>query len=376
MSRQLSSQLKKFDYRDFEKQLDLGSGGYGEVQLLRHKNTKELLVGKFFHFGGSQSMLEYQVANVKRETKILAQIRHKNIVRICGNVVTSNSFGIIMEYVSCGNLDGLLHCDRCVSLPWKIRARFFVELAEALNYLHYHDPRRSYVHGDMKPENVLLSDSLAIKLGDFGAASISMITGSTTLAITSDTNVQYTPLYVAPEFLNNPTMRKRVRMDVYSYGLIGYEILTRHRVYANRNVPFSLLITMVKDLGQKPDISILNEVARTLISTGSTTENQIFSTLEEIVKQCWQTEPSGRPTICEVKDSLDRLALSENIFGETTDREAKDLVALRKLKPLLLEQKKAGYLQIVYEVHKYLKLVLMIKCFDHNIRYIWKKQKQ
>ena len=101
-----------------------------------------------------------------------------------------------------------------VDISWNLRSRFFVQLADALKYLHCHDSSRVYIHGDVKPQNILLSKNLTVKLADFGAAIIERVTG-TNISMCEEQNFQHTPLYTAPEYLKHPTMNKTTAMDVY-----------------------------------------------------------------------------------------------------------------------------------------------------------------
>ena len=79
--------------------------------------------------------------------------------------------------------------EKKICLAWKIRSRFFIELAQALNYLHIHDPNKPYIHEDLKPENVLLGDKLEVRLADFGASAIAKLTDNAISASTSDGNI-------------------------------------------------------------------------------------------------------------------------------------------------------------------------------------------
>ena len=101
-----------------------------------------------------------------------------------------------------------------VDIPWKLRYSFVLQIALGLHYLHYHDPKKSYVHLDLKLENVLLTTNLKIKLADFGSMDLVLATG-----VVSTTNLpkskQLTVYYSAPERLRDPKMKATGAMDVY-----------------------------------------------------------------------------------------------------------------------------------------------------------------
>ena len=122
----------------------LGSGNYTNVKKLFLKKSKQYVVGKFFLASGSQQTVEKNFKTAEKEAQILAKVKHKNIIRIMGiSTVDENQFVIILELAPCGDLERLLHEDNNIPLLWKIRLRFFTELANALDYLHNHDVKKS-----------------------------------------------------------------------------------------------------------------------------------------------------------------------------------------------------------------------------------------
>ena len=118
-------------------------------------------------------------------------------------------------------------------------------------------------------------------------------------------------------------------MDVYSYGMIGYEIITRTSVLSGSQVSGDALIYMIKTESQKPDESCIDKVDNALVE--NSVESIIFNTLKKIVYKCWQTDAEDRPKISAVKQRLDELNQNQKICKDETDIEAKHLMTHRNL---------------------------------------------
>ena len=293
--------LKTFQHRHLKILEFLANGSYGDVKLIHDIELDRKVVGKFIsnkqHF-----------SNAKREANILAQFNHPNIIEVLGELNWDETYVIIFEYASFGNLETFLHFRKDILISWKLRARFFTELASALNYVHNQDS----VHGDLKPQNVLLGNMLVIKLADFGSVAAPGTRNE-------GGNTQCTPHYAAPEFLNNPTKdSKRKSMDVYSFAMIGYEIITRKTVY--QGVRYDLVEMAKKTRGEKPQEELIDEVEMNLKRKRN---KEIFLELKKTIKQCWKTDPNARPCICNVNQRLVDLAHSQKIYDRTTDQEAR-----------------------------------------------------
>ena len=230
---------KSADLNDNSQQLNwCGTKSYDFIKLFYHKKLNQYVVGKFFSANGNRYVIEKRFADAEREAKILARLKHPNIMHIIGTIWTENQFGILLECLPCGNLENILTKGNDVPLPWKIRVRFFAELASALNYLHHHNHKQQFIHGGLKSQNVLLGNKLEIKLADFGATSIAKHIGVTSTTNWRNEYSYYTTFYTAPEYLSDHTKDRSTSMDVYSYGMIGYEILTRERINSFRCVGF------------------------------------------------------------------------------------------------------------------------------------------
>ena len=294
-----------FDARDFltsEDNFDLlGRGSYASVRRCHHQNLGTVVV-KYFELVGSKVAIEEQYESIKNEANVLCRLNHENIIKMFGVTKWSKYYGVVMEEASGHNLEDLVIHANDKPISWPLRLQFCVEIAEGLNYLHYHDPKRSYIHGDLKLQNILLSHDLVVKIADFGAVSLLQATGCSVGSLDIVPSKQHTWLYSAPEFLNNPEMQRTRAMDVYSYAMICYEIITRNRAFARSGNSVPMWIgELIKDGRQKPNIKLINQVKQSL---SDKSDREICSQLENTVVQCWQTNPEDRPTIKEVKDKL------------------------------------------------------------------------
>ena len=310
--------MKEYDGDSLKQEKKLGSGSFGEVWLLLDKNSNKYVVGKYLSSDGDEKLRQKQLLRAKSEAENHAAVQHENIIRLYGFATWGNTFVLVLEYAPYGNLESVLE-DSGISIPWELRARFFSELANALEYLHNSYSKPPYIHGDLKPQNVLLAEKLVIKLADFGAATIASSTGATYVITTNKekSSQQHRDYYTAPEFLNDETRDRSRSMDVYSYGMIGYEILTRKKVYHDRAAPHEVVVDAIRTRGQKPNERNITEVADSL--PPNSVDAKIFKKLNEIVKECWKFEPSDRPKIFDVKKKLNSLANSEKNFDKNID---------------------------------------------------------
>lgn len=228
--------------REYDVLRELGRGGMGTVVLARHRMATHEVAIKISNDGVVASADAF--ARLTREGKLLASLRHPNIVRLYDvSDIGRGRYGIVMEYVRGVSLAriiaevGGLPFDRCRSILWDVCA--------ALTHAH----SRGIVHRDVKPQNVIIrSDSWVAKLCDFGIAR----GGSDDAEVTASGFVAGTPGYMAPEHIDGKTLDGR--SDLYSLGVLGWEMLTGAQPW--RGMPlFDILYhqkhTELPDLGSR-----------------------------------------------------------------------------------------------------------------------------
>ena len=124
-------------------------------------------------------------------------------------------YGIVVELCR-SSLDEFISVCYCKKqdLPWRLRLKFLNEIADALAYLHHHNPNKPFVHGDLKPTNILLTNDLTVKLGDLESTKIKKQLKMILVSTLSDLNQRHTSIYAAPKFLKDLS-EKSCSMDIY-----------------------------------------------------------------------------------------------------------------------------------------------------------------
>jgi len=155
----------------------------------------------------------------EREAKSLAKLFHPNIIKVLDYGEYKGSPYLVMEYMSGGTLKKYIG----KPMPWQEAVRLLIPIANALNYAH----ENNIIHRDVKPANILLTGKNQPMLSDFGIAKILGVDEGHTL---TGTGVGVgTPDYMAPE----QGMGQKVdgRADIYSLGIIFYELVTGRKPY-------------------------------------------------------------------------------------------------------------------------------------------------
>src|SRR5438552_10498440 len=198
----------------------IGSGGMGEVYLAHDQKLNRQVALKLVRFGtgGEETARHFQ-----REAQILASLNHLNIAQLYGAEIIPDGFSfLIMEYVEGVKIDK--YCDDN-QLSVRDRLEMFRRVCGAVHYAH----QRLIIHRDIKPANILITKEGEPKLLDFGIAKLldpeASMAGEQTVTFAA----AMTPEYASPEQVRGETMT--TASDVYSLGVILYELLTGQRPY-------------------------------------------------------------------------------------------------------------------------------------------------
>ncbi|KAJ3689821.1 hypothetical protein LUZ61_018985 [Rhynchospora tenuis] len=203
----------------------IGEGGFGCVYKGFLRNT--MVAIKKLHPHSLQDRSQFE-----QEIVILSKLRHPNLVTLIG--ACSEASALVYEYLPNGNLEDRLMCTGDTSpLTWQVRTRIIGELCSVLIYLHSTKPY-PVLHGDIKPDNILLDANLVSKLSDFGISCILNNSSSNNTFLHHTKNPRGTYQYMDPELFTTGTLT--TKSDVYSFGIIVLRLLTRKPPMNIRNV--------------------------------------------------------------------------------------------------------------------------------------------
>jgi serine/threonine protein kinase len=202
----------------------LGHGGMGVVYKGRHPLLDREVAIKVLR-PDFQTEDDFQ-ARFLREARTLAKLRHPYIVTVYDLGRLDDLYYLVMEFVAGTSLRQRL-VERSISE--RDTLDFVPQIAEALQHAH----ETGVVHRDVKPENVLIDPRGRVRLVDFGLATLF---GPQVARSPGDDRVAGTPSYMAPEQFTMPEAVDH-RADIYSTGVVFYEMLAGERPSAERLPP-------------------------------------------------------------------------------------------------------------------------------------------
>jgi serine/threonine-protein kinase len=185
-------------------------------------------------FRGEDTMLQRQVAikvlrpelskqktlveRFRTEAVALARLNHPNIATVYGLLQEEGQYYMVLEFVDGQTLESML--SKRGALPWREAVRIAKDTLAALDHAH----RMGVVHRDLKPSNLMLNRLGQVKVMDFGIARLAGTSRHTEYG-----RIVGTPLYMSPEQLRGEEVDGR--SDVYSLGVVLYELLTGREAF-------------------------------------------------------------------------------------------------------------------------------------------------
>jgi eukaryotic-like serine/threonine-protein kinase len=276
---------------------EIGEGGMGEVyRAVRVDEEYEREVAVKLVRAGADAQFVGQ--RLRAERQILAAFQHPNIARLFDGGTTDDGIPyLVMELIDGQPITD--YCDRH-RLDLDARLRLFLLVCGAVQYAHQH----AVIHRDLKPSNILVTADATPKLLDFG---IAKILDPGTIPVRGDPTINalrlLTPAYASPEQLKGePVM---AASDVYSLGVILYELLTGIKPHSDRGRTMQAGPTAVPDPAPtRPSVAVRGREAASLDRQESPQRlsHRLRGDLDNIVLMALRAEPERR------YGTVDRLA--------------------------------------------------------------------
>lgn len=293
---------------------ELGMGGMGAVWLAERADglIKRPVALKLPHAGPFARAFAERFA---RERAILAALEHPHIARLYDAGVSAQGQPFLaLEYVEGQRLDRW--CDER-KLDLAARLRLFLDVLGAVQYAH----GRLVVHRDLKPANVLVTQDGRVKLLDFGIARLLADTEPASSALTKAGSLAFTPDYASPEQITGAPIG--VATDVYSLGVVLYELLCGRRPYRLTRVSRGALEDAIVSVAvQRPSDGAIEPAA----ALGRATEpmrlrRALRGDLDTIVLTALAKDPASRYATCSAfADDLQRFLDGRPVLARPASR--------------------------------------------------------
>ena len=291
------------DYQSLDILETLGCGGFGSVHLAELDGQRVAVKVSHQRPKADQKSI---VNSFLAETQA-SKLHHENIVRILGVCLENGGPDcvgpapiLVMEYAGQRNLQRVIE-DPSENIDCQRRLRFALDISNALMYAHSHN----FLHLDVKPSNVIVSDRDTCKLGDFGCSQLAP-NKADPLTPTSS-SLTGTFAYRAPELLRGrlPTDRS----DIYSLAVCLWQLLSRERPYGYEE--HQIVVFAVVAYHLRPEFSSAMAVPAT-----DEREEQVLS-YRSLVEESWQADPVQRPSAQSVVSRLQAIRSSVEIEHST-----------------------------------------------------------
>ncbi|GMH01920.1 hypothetical protein Nepgr_003759 [Nepenthes gracilis] len=307
----------------------VGKSGIGIVYKVELEGGLTLAVRRLGE-GGSQRLKEFQT-----EVEAIGKLRHPNIVTLKAYYWSVDEKLLIYEYLTNGNLATAIHgkpgMASFMPLSWSVRLKIMKRVAKGLVYLHEFSPKK-YVHGDLKPSNILIGRNMEAKISDFGLSRLADIAGGpptlesyrmtseklsqqkqqTCINAPSEVPSVYatstvSPYYQAPEAFK--AVKPSQKWDVYSYGVILLEMITGRPALVRVGTSEMDIVQWIQNgvEEKQPLVDVLDPC----LAQEADKEDEIVATLK-IAMACVNSNPERRPSMRHISDALDGVSESSD----------------------------------------------------------------
>ena len=258
------------DFDEIELKRKIGAGSFGDVYQGVYRGTNVAVKIPREKISDKAQFIKFF-----DEIAIMRDLRHPNVLLFMGARIQSPNQCIVTEYMPRGSLYDILHDDSIV-LDWMLIQTMALDAAQGMDFLHSASP--PILHRDFKSPNLLVDKKWNLKVADFGLTKFQKSLN------TSDHSPMGSILWTAPEVLQDPENYTK-KSDVYSYGIVLWELLTRSDPYQGMN-PMYVALAVMED-GLRPSVP-----------------PNWHGDIVKLLNDCWHSDPYVRPSFSEVFISI------------------------------------------------------------------------
>jgi serine/threonine protein kinase len=211
------------------------------------------------------------------EVTLLSRLHHQNVLKFVAACRNPPVYCVITEYLSEGSLRAYLHKLEGKPISLQKLIAFSLDIAHGMQYIH----SQGVIHRDLKPENVLINDT-HLKIADFGIACEEAYCD-----LLADDPGTYR--WMAPEMIKRKSYGRKV--DVYSFGLILWEMLTG-------TIPYQDMTPI------QAAFAVVNKNSRPVIPSNCP------PAMRALIEQCWSLHPDKRPEFWQIVKVLEQFESS------------------------------------------------------------------
>ncbi|XP_059070163.1 putative leucine-rich repeat receptor-like serine/threonine-protein kinase At2g24130 isoform X3 [Cryptomeria japonica] len=283
----------------FSQTNQLGVGSFGSVYRGVLNNSTHIVV-KVFNFQDENDVQSFQ-----RECNVLKRVRHRNVIKIISAYCNPDFKALVLPFMSNGSLEKWLYPEGEdeIKLSLVDQLKITKEIAQGMEYLH-HYCFVQVIHCDLKPNNVLLGDDMTPYIADFGIARLFF--ENSINSVTSASVLKGSIGYFAPEYGMGGKIS--TKGDVYSYGILILELLTRRRPTDNMfvegiNLPKWASMHFPNKITEVVDNQLLIDVEES-------NKEMVLACLTEVIQIgliCTREDPHQRPTMMEIVQRLEKV---------------------------------------------------------------------
>ncbi|MFZ5903237.1 MAG: serine/threonine protein kinase [Chloroflexota bacterium] len=253
----------------------LGEGGMAVVYKAYDTRLESEVAVKIIRTENlAPSILTRALKRFEREAKSLAKLTHANIVRVLDYGEHEGKPFLVMPYLPGGTLKQRLQGRQ---MPYQEAVRILIPICRALEYAH----EQGMIHRDVKPSNILITQSGDPMLTDFGIAKI--IDEEATMDLTGTSSTIGTPEYMAPEQITSKNVDHRA--DIYALGIVFYEMVTGRRPF-RADTPMAVLFKHASEPLPRPKQfapSLPDEIEKILFKALTKKPEDRYQSMSEMV---------------------------------------------------------------------------------------------